>query len=93
MTRETGQQDTNLQEKVWDEVRECLDGCELKGESASLAKGMASMDEHLGTDAKKIQFPKTMQNDMVIILLVGGDKSSQEKGITKATELRAKLEE
>jgi len=34
----------------------------------------------------------TIQNDMVVILLVGGDKSSQEKDITKASELLAKLE-
>ena len=35
----------------------------------------------------------TIQNDKVVILLVGGDKSSQEKDIGKATDLLAKLEE
>jgi putative addiction module killer protein len=35
----------------------------------------------------------TIQDEMVVILLVGGDKSSQEKDIAKATELLAKLEE
>jgi len=35
----------------------------------------------------------TIQNDVVVILLVGGDKSSQEKDIATATELLAILEE
>lgn len=35
----------------------------------------------------------TIKNDNVIILLVGGEKSSQEKDIAKAGELLAELEE
>lgn len=35
----------------------------------------------------------TIQNDIVVFLLVGGDKSSQKKDIAKAIELLAKLEE
>ncbi|MBU0462907.1 MAG: type II toxin-antitoxin system RelE/ParE family toxin [Proteobacteria bacterium] len=35
----------------------------------------------------------TIKNDRVVILLVGGDKSTQEKDIAKATELLAKLED
>ncbi len=34
----------------------------------------------------------TIQSDMVVILLVGGDKSSQEKDIANATKSLAKLE-
>ena len=35
----------------------------------------------------------TIKNDSVIILLVGGDKSTQDKDIVKATELLAELED
>ena len=35
----------------------------------------------------------TIKNDRVIILLVGGDKSTQEKDIAKATEFLAELED
>ncbi|WP_020586754.1 type II toxin-antitoxin system RelE/ParE family toxin [Desulfobacter curvatus] len=35
----------------------------------------------------------TIKNDSVVILLVGGEKSSQEKDIAKASELLAEMEE
>ncbi|NOQ46083.1 MAG: type II toxin-antitoxin system RelE/ParE family toxin [Desulfobulbaceae bacterium] len=35
----------------------------------------------------------TIKNDSVVILLVGGDKSTQEKDIAKATELLAEQED
>ncbi|MBU1344424.1 MAG: type II toxin-antitoxin system RelE/ParE family toxin [Proteobacteria bacterium] len=35
----------------------------------------------------------TIKNDRVVILLVGGNKSTQEKNIAKATEFLAELED
>ena len=35
----------------------------------------------------------TIQNDKVVFLLAGGDKSSQKRDIAKATELSAELED
>jgi len=35
----------------------------------------------------------TIKNDSVVLLLVGGDKSSQKKDISQATKLLAKLED
>jgi len=40
-----------------------------------------------------LQIYYTIKNDSVVILLMGGDKLTQEKDIAKATELLAELED
>lgn len=62
----------------------------LLGDTKALGEGLHEMREHFGAGYRMYY---TQRQDVIIIMLAGGDKSGQSRDIEKARQRMAQLEE